>query len=141
MPVHKFEPREEQRRMVKALAGYGVKQRQIASLVGLGSPSTLRKHFHEELALGPVEAKANVMRTLFKMASSGRNPSMTIFWLKTRARWSETGNQDEAFKPDGPHQWVVRVYQPPPSSEQQQALESAVEDVQEASEWEEATPT
>ena len=33
MPMHKFQPNEEQRRMVKALAGYGVKQRQIAALL------------------------------------------------------------------------------------------------------------
>ena len=38
MPMHKFQPNEEQRRMVKALAGYGVKQRQIAALA-LGLPA------------------------------------------------------------------------------------------------------
>ena len=29
------------------------------------------------------------MQTAFKMAISGKCPAMTIFWLKTRAGWSE----------------------------------------------------
>ena len=137
MPPPKFQPNEEQRRMVKALAGYGVKQRQIAALLGLASTTTLRKHFAEELRLGALEAKAQMLGTLFKMAHSGRHPTMTIVWLKTRGGWSETGNQ-EAIEPDRPHQWVVRVYQPPRNPEQQNGLEAGV---QEAPEWEEFTPT
>jgi len=136
MPMHKFQPTEEQRRMVKALAGYGVKQRQIAALLDLASTTTLRKHFPEELRLGSLEAKAQVLGTLFKMAHSGRHPTMTMVWLKTRGGWSETGNQ-EAIEPDRPHQWVVQVYQPPRNPEQQNGLEAGV---QEAPEWEEFTP-
>ena len=67
MPMHKFQPNEEQRRMVKALAGYGVKQRQIAALLDMASTTTLRKHFPEELRLGSLEAKAQMLGTLFKM--------------------------------------------------------------------------
>src|SRR3954454_4698139 len=123
MPMHKFQPNEEQRRMVKALAGYGVKQRQIAALLDLASTTTLRKHFAEELRLGALEAKAQMLGMLFKMAHSGRHPTMTMFWLKTRGGWSETGNRDEAIEPDRRHRWVVRVYQPPRSSEQQKGVE------------------
>lgn len=140
MPMHKFQPNEEQRRMVKALAGYGVKQRQIAALLDLASTTTLRKHFPEELRLGSLEAKAQMLGTLFKMAHLGRHPTMTMFWLKTRGGWSETGNQ-EAIERDGPHQWVVQVYQPPRSPEHQKGLEAGVPEVQEAPEWEEFTPT
>jgi hypothetical protein len=107
MPMHKFQPNEEQRRMVKALAGYGVKQRQIAALLDLASTTTLRKHFPEELRLGSLEAKAQMLGTLFKMAHLGRHPTMTMFWLKTRGGWSETGNQ-EAIEPDRHHQWWSR---------------------------------
>jgi hypothetical protein len=140
MPMHKFQPNEEQRRMVKALAGYGVKQRQIAALLDLASTTTLRKHFPEELRLGSLEAKAQMLGTLFKMAHLGRHPTMTMFWLKTRGGWSETGNQ-EAIEPDRPHQWVVQVYQPPRNPEQQKGLAAGVPGVQEAPEWEEFTPT
>jgi hypothetical protein len=43
MPMHKFQPNEEQRRMVKALAGYGVKQRQmkVSELTTEGLPVRL----------------------------------------------------------------------------------------------------
>jgi hypothetical protein len=141
MPLPKFQPNEEQRRMVKALAGYGVKQRQIAALLGLASTTTLRKHFAEELRLGALEAKAQMLGMLFKMAHSGHHPTMTMFWLKTRGGWSETGNHDEASEPDRRHRWVVRVYQPPRSSEHQKGLEAAPQGVPEAEEWEEFTPT
>jgi hypothetical protein len=139
MPMHKFQPNEEQRRMVKALAGYGVKQRQIAALLDLASTTTLRKHFPEELRLGSLEAKAQMLGTLFKMAHSGRHPVMTMVWLKTRGGWRETGNQ-EAIEPHRPHQWVVHVYQPPRSLEQK-GLEAGVPGVEETPEWEEFTPT
>ncbi|MBV8812373.1 MAG: hypothetical protein JO033_27190 [Acidobacteriaceae bacterium] len=81
----KFEPTEEQRKMVRALAGYGMIQAQIATLVGVSSTATLRQHFHDELVRGPIEAQVNVRRTLFKLATSGRNPGVTMYWLK---RWA-----------------------------------------------------
>ncbi|MGI8962424.1 MAG: hypothetical protein ACR2IV_22240 [Bryobacteraceae bacterium] len=140
MPRHKFQSTEEQRRMVKALAGYGVKQQQIAALLDLASTTTLRKHFPEELRQGALEAKAQMLGTLFKMAVSGRHPTMTMFFLKTRAGWCETGNQEEPIEPNRRPQWVVRVYQPPRSSEQQKELETASEGVHEVAEWEEFTP-
>jgi hypothetical protein len=141
MPLHKFQPTEEQRRMVKTLAGYGVKHNQIAALLDLASTTTLRKHFPEELRQGALEAKAQLLGTLFKMAVSGRHPAMTMFWLKTRSNWSEKGNQEEAIEPDRQYRWVIQVYQPPRSSEQQKGLEGATEGVPEAPEWEEFNPT
>jgi hypothetical protein len=140
MSLHKFQPTEEQRRMVKMLAGYGLKQQQIATLLDLASTTTLRKHFAEELRQGALEAKAQMLGTLFKLAVSGRHPTLTMFWLKTRGGWSETGNPEEAIEPDREPRWVVQVYQPPRSPEQK-GLELAIEGVQEAPEWEECTPS
>ena len=138
MPAQKFKPTEEQRRKVKALAGYGVRQRQIAALLGLASTTTLRKHFQEELRVGAVEGKAQMLGTLFKLAHSGRHPTMTMFWLKTRARWSEKGNP-EPMESHGPHRWVFQVYQPPRSSEQQKELEIVTQGVEQSTEWEEVS--
>src|SRR3954453_13917745 len=87
-----FVPTDEQRRRVKMLASLGQRQEQIALVVGIGSTTTLRKHFREELTRGPAEAMANVRKTLFQMATSGKHPAATMFWLKTRARWSETAH-------------------------------------------------
>jgi hypothetical protein len=47
-----FIPTEEQRRTVKSLSAYGIKQEGIARVLGIRSPKTLKKHFREELILG-----------------------------------------------------------------------------------------
>jgi hypothetical protein len=89
MPRPAFKVTEQNRNTVKALAGYGLKHEQIAWVIGLRSTKTLRKHFRSELDTGGAEANAQVAQTLFKMATSESYPAATIFWLKTRAAWSE----------------------------------------------------
>jgi hypothetical protein len=85
-----FEPTDEQRRLVKSLAAYGMKYDAIARRLGIRSTKTLAKHFREELDSGDTEANAQVAQTLFQMAISGEQPASTMFWLKTRAGWRET---------------------------------------------------
>ncbi len=87
MPTTRYRPTQEKRERVKALAGLGIPQEQICRMIGLRSQKTLRRYFSKELSLGIAESSANVLQTSFKLASSRRNPAMTIFWLKTRARW------------------------------------------------------
>ena len=91
----RFRVSEEKRATVRALAGYGLKHEQIAQLIGIRSPKTLRKYFYHELASGTAEANAQVAQTLYKMATSGSDTGATIFWLKTRARWSETAQEEK----------------------------------------------
>src|SRR5947209_18391810 len=112
MARHRFRPTDEQRQRVKALAGYGLPHEQIATIAGVGCVVTLRKYFHEEPSRGPLEAQANVSRTLFRLATSGRNPAATMFWLKVRERWSEQGKVEE---PEPPTHVVFEIneYQPP----------------------------
>jgi hypothetical protein len=85
----RFIPTEEQRRTVKSLSAYGIKQDEIAQMLGLRSPKSLRKHFRQEINRGGIEATAQVGQTLYQMATSGKHPAATIFWLKTRAGWRE----------------------------------------------------
>jgi hypothetical protein len=113
---------------VKALAGYGLPHQQIATVAGVGCVVTLRKYFHEELAWGPLEAQANVSRTLFRLATSGRNPAATMFWLKVRARWSEQGKVEEQ-QPPTHIVWKINEYQPPRSPEQQQWVDKILQGV------------
>ena len=87
MPKSRHQPTEERRAQVKTLAGLGVPQQQICRLIGLRSPKTLRRYYGTELSLGIAESTTNVLRTAFKLASSRRDPAMTMFWLKTRAHW------------------------------------------------------
>jgi hypothetical protein len=89
MPRPKFISTEERRRTVRSMAGYGMTQQDIATSLGLRSTKTLRKHFRKELDGGMVDAKAQVLQTLYHMAKSGKHPAATIFWVKTRLGWRE----------------------------------------------------
>jgi hypothetical protein len=105
----RFVPTQEQRRQVKTLAGLGMKQAQIANLVGIHSAATLRKYFRTELLEGPVATAVKVRRTMYEMATSGRNQAATMFWLKTRAGWSEKGREPELFEErEKPMKMVIR---------------------------------
>ena len=109
----KFKATDELRAQVKSLVGIGVSQQQICALIGLESVNTLRKHFRAELARGGVEALAKVQQTAFRLATSGRNPRMTMRWLNQRARWSPGLRS----RPDpgrvAHHKWIIEEYQPP----------------------------
>lgn len=141
MPRHKFQATEEQRQKVNTLAGYGLTEQQIVLMLGLSSVTMLRKHFRQELATGRAEAKRNVLNRLFRMAKSGKNPGATIFWLKTRARWSEKGNPPEPATRSGQYKWVIETYQPPCPPESQREFEEAARRLRRATgvarpEWE-----
>jgi hypothetical protein len=84
----RFAPSEEQRRMVRAMAGYGVPQDDIALVVKCSSP-TLRRRFRQELDVAVIEANARVAQTLYQQATTPGNIAATIFWLKARAGWRE----------------------------------------------------
>ena len=91
----KFVPTDEQRRTVKSLSAYGIKQDGIARVLHFRSPKTLRKHFREELALGEIEAVAQVAQTHYQMAKSGKYPASTIHFLEKRQRWLEDPSENE----------------------------------------------
>ena len=102
MPRPRLQPSEEQRRLVKSLAAMGNKQEDIARILGIRSPKTLRKHYRQELDRGALEANHNVAQTLYKMATSGQRPAATMFWLKARAGWRErttSGQEMQAMPP------------------------------------------
>jgi len=85
-----FVPREDERRQVEALSGYGIPQEQIAALVRNGiSADTLAKYFSRELVTGRAKANAGVGRTLHQKAMSGDTQAM-IWWSKAQMRWAET---------------------------------------------------
>lgn len=93
-----FVPTAEDRGRVKACKGFGLTDDQIAQLVlhpttGLPiSAETLRERFKVELERGHPEAIAAVANSLFMNATRNNNVSAQIFFLKTRARWTENVN-------------------------------------------------
>ena len=98
----KFNPTEEHRKLVKALAAYGIPHEQIVRRIGVRSAKTLRKHFRTELDEGVSDANINVSRTLYKMATSGAHLAATLFWLKCRGGWRERQAADLASSPPPP---------------------------------------
>jgi hypothetical protein len=105
-----FTPTDDQRRMVKAMAGYGVPHDDISRVVRC-SPPTLRKWFRDELDTATIEANARVAQTLYQQATTPGNIAATIFWLKARAGWREK-QQVEVTGQDGaalPQQQVVVI--------------------------------
>src|SRR5580658_8971647 len=87
----RFIPTVQDRKTVRSMAAYGVRQEEIARCVGLRSDKTLRSHFREELDRAVPEANAQVAQSLYQQATSGKNAPAAMFWLKTRAGWRETG--------------------------------------------------
>src|ERR1051325_3087854 len=102
-----FVPTDDQRRMVRALSGYGVPHDDIALIVKC-SPPTLRKRFRRELDLGSAEANAKVAQTLFQQATSGTNTAAMIFWMKARAGWREKQVVEVTGKDDAPAMTFIR---------------------------------
>jgi hypothetical protein len=82
------DPTEEDRRLVRAMSGFGIPQEQIATHLEMDA-KTLRKHFRQDLDRGMVEATAKVAQSLFQMATTGKNVAAAIFWMKARAGWRE----------------------------------------------------
>ena len=101
----RFKVTEENRKNVRALAGFGLTHEQIAKVMGIRSAKTLRRHFRPELDMGSVEANAQVAQTMYRMASSGKFPAATMFWLKARCRWSERSAAD--LRPVGPPTLII----------------------------------
>src|SRR3982751_2702283 len=72
-----WQPKQEQRRLVKSLSAWGLPQAQICGWVGMRSAKTLRKHFREELQQG-ASAEVVEMRTAYERAPSGNCLSITV---------------------------------------------------------------
>ena len=75
------------RKQVYNLSIVGTRYEDIALIMGINN-DTLKKYYSEELEKGRIEANAAVAGTLYEKAKQGDTPSM-LFWLKTRAGWSE----------------------------------------------------
>lgn len=93
----KFEPTDEERKLVENLSGAGVPVKSIATLVRDGiDDKTLMKHFRRELDVGKARANATIGKTLFNQAVGG-NISAAIFWAKSQMGWSEKQIIDHSF--------------------------------------------
>ena len=77
-----------------SLAGLGLTVENMARVMDI-SKATLDRRMNDQpgvaeaIEKGRASASAAVRNTAFKMATSGKCPAMTIFWLKCRERWRE----------------------------------------------------
>jgi hypothetical protein len=83
-----FKITEEDRELVRDLAGYGLRNDQVANVMGMGK-MTLIAHYQEDLEVGRARAINTVAKTLYAMATDGEHPNETKFYLKTQAGWKE----------------------------------------------------
>jgi len=99
MPRPRLDPTEQQRKMVKSLAAIGIRQSDIARMINIRSPKTLRKYFREELDRGDLEGYIKVQQTRFQMATGGKHWHATEAWLHAYARRQGHRSEDEAPPP------------------------------------------
>src|SRR5260370_41952876 len=102
----RFIPTAEQRRNVEALAAYGIPEEELARTIGEHGidAKTLRKYFRRELDVAATKANSAVAQTLYQLATSGKCPAATMFWLKCRSGWKETTVLQHSGPQGGPIQ-------------------------------------
>lgn len=83
-------PTDNDRETVASHALAGTTQATIAEILGI-DVKTLRKYYRAELNTAMASANAKIGGLLYAKATNGDTAAM-IFWLKTRARWRETGD-------------------------------------------------
>ena len=90
----------ERRRMVDAMVAHGMRQEDVARVLGIHK-ETLEKHYREELDTAAPKAHAKAASTLYRLAIGiegdvekniepvAPNITALIFYLKAQAKWTE----------------------------------------------------
>ena len=123
-----FVVNEALREKIRHLAGVGVRQDDIAKIIGC-APKTLRKRCRDDLDRGIAEANAMVSGSLFAAAKAGNVPAQ-IFWLKTRAHWREKTPREDLV-PHGDSASDSQVVLVLPDNSRDPELTQALQDAQE----------
>lgn len=95
MAAHKKRLSESEIKQIETMAGLGLKIEQMAAVLGMSKATFDRrmndtKGASESLEKGRSAAALNVTKTAYQLATGGKVPAMTMFWLKCRERWKET---------------------------------------------------
>lgn len=89
------EPTKETRAQVSSLVSFGVTQPEICKFLGIDQ-KTLHKYYRYEIDTAAIRANAAVARVLYEKAVIKKESAAVFFWLKTRARWRERGEDGES---------------------------------------------
>lgn len=99
-----FTPTREMRDQVEILTGLGLQQHELVRILKSPtsgkpiSPTTLRKHFRDELSNGIAKVKAAGAMNLLKLTAT--NPACAIFFAKVKLGWKETISIQHSGKVD-----------------------------------------
>lgn len=96
-----FNPTVAQSREISVMAALGLAPDEIALVVNI-DPKILKQYYARELSVSGKISNLVVARKALEMASSGRFPDMTKFWLKSQAGWKETSGIEITGKDGGP---------------------------------------
>lgn len=96
-----FKPGPMQSREVSVMAALGLSPKEIALVTNVDE-KMLKLYYQRELSVSQAIANVVVARKALEMASSGRFPEMTKFWLKSQAKWKETNSLELTGKDGGP---------------------------------------
>ena len=85
---------------IESMAGLGMNVEQMAHVIGVSKATFDRRQaaqpaVHDAISKGRALASMCVRKTAYQMATSGKCPAMTIFWLKTREGWKEPRDEDD----------------------------------------------
>jgi hypothetical protein len=100
MARKRFVAANAMREQVRSLAARGVRQDDIAAIIGCDA-KTARKYFREELDRGMAEANANVTGALYEKAMGGDTAAQ--IWVKARAHWREKEPEKPIPSSDAEH--------------------------------------
>ena len=111
-----FQLSGEQRRTVRAMAGFGMPVADIAAYLETDA-ATLRRHMGVELDRAALEANAKVAQALFTMATQQHNVAAAIFWMKARALWRDRPESGATQLSEQKPRYVIRT-DPPVTKEE-----------------------
>jgi|ERR1700746_3983371 hypothetical protein len=95
MPKVLFTPTPENHAYVRSLATEGVSEADIAAELRIPTKK-LQRLFKDDLRQGVAAGNRTVVKTLYTAAISGTNMNVTVFWVKSRYGWRDTGAPAEA---------------------------------------------
>ena len=109
-----FVPKDDHRRIVKIMAGFGIPQEQIALALEISKP-TLLKHFKRELQISAAQVHAQLAGNLLRLSngSDGTALKATLEGLRMRFGWSSYAPAPASVEPvKGKKQLLDEAAQP-----------------------------
>lgn len=96
---------------IKALIACGIEPSKVAQIFDL-TQSQLYSRYAKEIATAEAEANVAVAQSLFKMATSGKHPQASIFWMKARAGWDDKSDLiEDSLNHKTPREEIIKRIQ------------------------------